>query len=139
MLCIFWFCNHLHTSWVVSIFDDDVCVSLFISHVLFLFSLYTRVSCLFNLLLFSTWYLDVFCLVPFRKDKLRFRTFFLQQLPRFRSFRLSLFILQSWVECNLGHSMYSCGFVTDYQSGRLLRTYFYVIGISFYKTHFTCI
>ena len=37
VLCIFWFCNHLHTSCVVSIFDDDVCVSLFISHVLFLF------------------------------------------------------------------------------------------------------
>ena len=71
VLCIFWFCNHLHTSCVVSIFDDDVCVSLFISYVLFLFSLYTHVSCLFNLSLFSTWYLDVFCLVPIRKDKLK--------------------------------------------------------------------
>ena len=71
MLCIFWFCNHLHTSCVVSIFDDDVCVSLFISHVLFLFFLYTHVSCLFNLSLFPTWYLNVFCLVPFRKDKLK--------------------------------------------------------------------
>ena len=71
VLCIFWFCNHLHTSCVVSIFDDDVCVSLFISHVLFFFSLYTHVSCLFNLSLFFTWYLDVFCLVPFRKDKLK--------------------------------------------------------------------
>ena len=70
MLCIFWFYNHLHTSCVVSIFDDDVFVSLFISHVLFLFSFYTHVSYLFNLSLFSTWYLDVFCLVPFRKDKL---------------------------------------------------------------------
>ena len=54
VLCIFWFCNHLHTSCVVSILDDDVCVSLFISHVLFLFSLYTHVFCLFNLSLFST-------------------------------------------------------------------------------------
>ena len=71
MLCIFWFYNHLHTSCVVSIFDDDVCVSLFISHVLFLFSLYTYVSCLFNLSLFSTRYLVVFCLVPFKKDKLK--------------------------------------------------------------------
>ena len=71
VLCIFWFCNHLHTSCVVSIFDDDVCVSLFISYVLFLFSLYTHVSCLFNLSLFSTWYLYVFCLVPIRKDKLK--------------------------------------------------------------------
>ena len=71
VLCIFWFCNHLHTSCVVSILNDDVCVSLFISHVLFLFSLYTHVSCLFNLSLFSTWHLDVFCLVPFRKDKLK--------------------------------------------------------------------
>ena len=34
--------------------------------------------------------------------------------------------------------MYSCGFVTDCQRGRLLRTYFYVIDISFDKTHFTC-
>ena len=56
---------------VDSIFDDDVCVSLFISHMLFLFSLYTHVSCLFNLLLFSTWNFDVFGLVPFRKDKLK--------------------------------------------------------------------
>ena len=71
VLCIFWFCNDLHTSCVVSIFDDDVCVSLFISHMLFLFSLYTHVSCLFNLLLFSTWNFDVFGLVPFRKDKLK--------------------------------------------------------------------
>ena len=70
-LCIFWFCNHLHTSCVVSIFDDDVCVPLFISHELFLFSLYTYVSCLFNLSLFSTWYLDVFCLGPFGKEKLK--------------------------------------------------------------------
>ena len=71
VLCIFWFCNHLHTSCVVFIFDDDVCVSLFISHVLFLFALYTHVSYLFHLSLFSTGYLDVFCLMPFRKDKLR--------------------------------------------------------------------
>ena len=71
LLCIFWFCNHLHTSCVVSILDDVVCVSLFISHVLFLFSLYTHVFCLFNLSLFFTWYLDVFCLVPLRKDKLK--------------------------------------------------------------------
>ena len=71
VLCIFWFCNHLHTSCVVSILDNAVCVSLFISHVLFLFSLYTHVSCLFNLSLFSTWYIDVFYLVPFRKDKLK--------------------------------------------------------------------
>ena len=35
--------------------------------------------------------------------------------------------------------MYSCGFVTDCQRGRLLRTYFYVIDISFDKMHFTCI
>ena len=53
VLCIFWFCNYLRTSCVVSIYDDDVCVSLFISHMLFLFSLYTHVSCLFNLSLFS--------------------------------------------------------------------------------------
>ena len=71
VLCIFCSCNHLHTSCVVSIFDDDVCVSLIISHMLFLFSLYTHVSYLFNLSLFSTRYLDVFCLVPFRKDKLK--------------------------------------------------------------------
>ena len=71
VLCIFWFCNHLHTSCVVSIYDDDVRVSLFISHMLFIFSLYTHVSCLFNLSLFSTWYLDAYCLVPFRKDKLK--------------------------------------------------------------------
>ena len=71
VLCIFWFSNHLRTSCVDFIFDDDVCVSLFISHVLFLFSHNTHVSCLFNLSLFSTWYLDVFCLVPFREDKLK--------------------------------------------------------------------
>ena len=71
MLCIFWFCNHLHISWVVSIYDNDVCVSLFISHVSFLFSLYTHVSFLFNLSLFVTWYLDVSCLVSFKKDKLK--------------------------------------------------------------------
>ena len=35
--------------------------------------------------------------------------------------------------------MYSCDFIMDYPRGRLLRTYFYVIGISFDKTHFTCI
>ena len=35
--------------------------------------------------------------------------------------------------------MYSCGFVTDCQKGRLLRIYFYVIDIFFDKTHFTCI
>ena len=35
--------------------------------------------------------------------------------------------------------MYSYGFVTDCQRGRLLWTYFYVIGISFDKTHFTYI
>ena len=71
VLCIFWFCNDLHASCVDSIFDDDICVSLFISHVLFLFSLYTYVSCLFYLSLFSTWYLDGSCLVFFKKDKLK--------------------------------------------------------------------
>ena len=35
--------------------------------------------------------------------------------------------------------MYSCGFVMDCQRERLLGTYFYVIGISFDKMHFTCI
>ena len=35
--------------------------------------------------------------------------------------------------------MYSCGFVADFQMGRFLRTYFYVIGICFDITHFTCI
>ena len=71
VLCISWFCNHLHTSCVVSIFDDDVYISISILHMLFLFSLYTHVSCFFNLSLFSTWYLDVFFLVSFRKDKLK--------------------------------------------------------------------
>ena len=42
-----------------------------LSHTCFFFSLYTHVSCLFNLSLFSTWYMDVFFLVPFRKDKLK--------------------------------------------------------------------
>ena len=42
-----------------------------LSHMCCFFSLYTHVSCLFNLSLFFTWYLDVFCLVPFRKDKLK--------------------------------------------------------------------
>ena len=97
VLSIFWFCNNLHTPCVVSILDDDVCVSLFISHVLFLFSLYTHVSCLFNLSLFSTWYLDVFCLVPFKKDKLKSsqdsKPSSCKQLPRFKSFKLGLFIL----------------------------------------------
>ena len=41
VLCIFWFCKLLHTSCVVSIFDDDVCVSLFNSHVISFLSLYT--------------------------------------------------------------------------------------------------
>ena len=35
--------------------------------------------------------------------------------------------------------MYSCGFVTDCQRGRLLGLYFYVIGISYDKMHFTYI
>ena len=35
--------------------------------------------------------------------------------------------------------MYFCGFVTDCQIGRLLGSYFYVIGISYDKTHFTYI
>ena len=35
--------------------------------------------------------------------------------------------------------MYSSGFITDCQRGRLLDSYFYVIGISYDKTHFTCI
>ena len=35
--------------------------------------------------------------------------------------------------------MYSCDFIMDCPRGSLLRTYFYVIGISFDKTHFTCI
>ena len=59
VLCIFWFCNHLHTSCVISIYNDDECVSLFISHVLFLFTLYTHVSSLNNLFYIShmvPWY-----------------------------------------------------------------------------------
>ena len=71
VLCIFWFCNHLHTSCVISIYDNDVCVSLFISHVLFLFSLCTHVSSLYSLSIFQTWYLDSSCLVCFRKDKIK--------------------------------------------------------------------
>ena len=35
--------------------------------------------------------------------------------------------------------MYSCGFVMDCQRGRLLGLYFYVIGISYDKMHFTYI
>ena len=44
VLCIFWFCNHLHISCVVSIYDDDVCVSLFISRVASFLTLYTCFS-----------------------------------------------------------------------------------------------
>ena len=35
--------------------------------------------------------------------------------------------------------MYSCGFVIDCQRGRLLGSYFYVIGIFYDKMYFTCI
>ena len=35
--------------------------------------------------------------------------------------------------------MYSCGFATDCQRGRLLGSYFYVIGILYEKMYFTCI
>ena len=35
--------------------------------------------------------------------------------------------------------MYFCGFVTDCQMGRLLGSYFYVIGISYDKMQFTCL
>ena len=71
VFCIFWFCNHLHTSCVISIYDNDVCVSLFISHMLFLFLLCTHVSSLYSLSIFQTWYLDSSCLVCFRKDKIK--------------------------------------------------------------------
>ena len=98
VLRIFWFCNHLHTLYVVSIYDDDdECVSFFISYVLFLFSLYTHVSFLFNLSLFSMvpWCV-LFSAFQERqvKAKSRFRVFFLQQLLGFKYFRLGLF-------CNL--------------------------------------
>ena len=39
-----WSCDLLHTLSFFYIYDDDVCFSLFISHVLFLFFLYTHVS-----------------------------------------------------------------------------------------------
>ena len=35
--------------------------------------------------------------------------------------------------------MYSCSFVTNYQKGRLLGSYFYVIDIFYDKMHFICI
>ena len=35
--------------------------------------------------------------------------------------------------------MYSSGFVTDCQRGRLLEIYFYVISISLDKMHFICV
>ena len=35
--------------------------------------------------------------------------------------------------------MNSCGFVTNCQMGRLFGSYFYVVGISYGKTHLTCI
>ena len=42
-----------------------------LSHMCCFFALYTHVSCVYNLSLFSTWYVDVFCLVTFKKDKLK--------------------------------------------------------------------
>ena len=50
----FWFRNLLYTLCFIDIYDDDVCVSFFISHVLFLFSLHTHVTCLYNLSIFHT-------------------------------------------------------------------------------------
>ena len=60
-----------HILYSFDIYDNDVCVSLFISHVLFLFSLCTHVSSLYSLSIFQTWYLDSSCLVCFRKDKIK--------------------------------------------------------------------
>ena len=46
----------------------------------------------------------------------------------------------SLVIYDFSHTSLVCfGFVMDCQRGRLLRTYFYVIDISFEKMHFTCI
>ena len=56
--CSYWFCNSLHILCFSDKYDDDVCVSLFISHVLFVFSLYTHFSYLYNLSIFYTWCLD---------------------------------------------------------------------------------
>ena len=132
VLFIFWFCSHLHTSWVVSIYDDDVCVSLFISHVLFLFSLYTHVSCLFNLSLFSTLYLDASCLMPFKKDKLNLNQ---DSKPSSCSnFQGSDLLDQTYFVINV-----FLWFCHKLPKKEIIRFIFYEIGLSYDKIQFTCL
>ena len=114
-----------------------------LSHTCFFFSLYTNVSCLFNLSLFSTWYMDVFFLVPFRKDKLKPSqdsepsSATTSKVQIFWT-RLIYFVILSRMYSRTFNVL--LWFCHGFPNVEIVRdTYFYVIGISFDKTHFTCI
>ena len=141
--CSYWFCNQLQTLCFSDKYDDDVCVSLFISNVLFLFSPYTHFSCLYNLSIFYTWCLDGSYLV-FQLRQIASLSYInlssckvFQELIRLD--RFMYFMCQSIgkiVKLIFSHNC-CCGFVMNCQRGRLLEPYLLCIGISFDKMHLT--
>ena len=98
--------------------------------------------CVFNLLLFSTRYLDASCLVPFRKDKLKPSQDF--KPSSCSNFQGSNLLDQAYFFVILSR-MYSRAFNVllwfchGLPKREIIRFIFYVIGISYDKTHFTCI
>ena len=127
---------------LIYIYDDvSPCVVSFLS-------LYTCFLYVYNLLfLFHTkmpWWV---LLKVFQKNRLSKSimpwTLFLQNFSRV-CVRIRFYCIQQVIMSLVIYDFYHtsfvcCGSVTGCQRGRLLMTYFYVIGIFFDKMHFTCI
>ena len=125
-------------TYIVLIFDiylyADVCLLHLPLHVLFLFSLYTHVSLFVCNILFLShtkmrwWVLfKVFQKYRLKKSSMPWNLF-LQSFSRV-CVRIDFIVFNKWIWVEwfmtpLLCSFVCCGFVTDCQRGRLLRTYF---------------
>ena len=150
-------------TYIVLIFDIYLYVDVGLLHLplhmLFLFSFYTHVSYILYAIFFFFFTqrcLNEFCLKCFKNTGYQSLLAINSLLAKiFKSLCYDRFyciqqVNMSWVIYNFSHISFVCrGFVTDCQRGRLLGNmwfnvrniyqHFYEIGLSFDKTHFTCI
>ena len=112
---------------------DDVCLLHLSLHVLFLLYLYTHVSlCTQSLFPFHTWYLDEFCLSV--SEKKSCESLSCRELFSCKVFQEFVVVIDLFCNTTSGYELsnlrllswlvFCCSFVTDFQMGRLLRTYF---------------
>ena len=112
------FISHLYIWWCMLLFT-------YLSHALFLLSLYTHVFLLYAILYFCFILrcLDEFCLKRFKKTSCQ--NLSCHELSSCKVFRIRFYctqqVIMSLVIYDFSHTSFvCCGFVTDFQRGRLL-------------------